>query len=468
MDDLPDEIISTIFGYCDPPDIENLRLTCKTTLRVANEHLLPEVVLFMHRESLKACAGVAAHPVFSKTAKSLWIQADRPQEKTFHEWECDCMATVYSAARARACIEIEYSGRHNNLTSEQKDTAQTALERELKLKAKHEAQALSTEQVQEHFDHAVRLFSETKEIFDDGSLSTCLRAILEHCPNLDTVDLTMGGHIRTRTTRHNRGFKLGRLSPSKDLDYHNPGESVTIKLVLAAAEANFEPRVVRLGHISHLAFMHAGITQNFQTFLDKVEVLEWEFSDPLVDTISESYEDDFDDIIEDFNQRENKFVPLMRATKKLKLLRLELPGYISEFPAVQLESVVSSILWQHLTHVSISSFKTNSTVLESFLLRHKATLMRVQLGQVDLQDGNWLDCFASFAGKLPNVLQFELRAEYRETANDPFRAWYDFGGLVGPDSSSNNIYGKRISRYVIAGGDECPPRPATQEDNYTD
>lgn len=38
-------------------------------LKVAHEHLLSEVVVFMNRESLEACSGIAAHPIFSKVVK---------------------------------------------------------------------------------------------------------------------------------------------------------------------------------------------------------------------------------------------------------------------------------------------------------------------------------------------------------------------------------------------------------------
>lgn len=86
LETIPPEIIDLICHHCDVEHIKSIRQTCRTLQCVADEHLFPEIRLFMNDESLEACRHFSSHEGFRRSPTCLWVQADRPIALTYKDW----------------------------------------------------------------------------------------------------------------------------------------------------------------------------------------------------------------------------------------------------------------------------------------------------------------------------------------------------------------------------------------------
>jgi hypothetical protein len=455
LDSLPDELIGIICSFCDTPEIKTLRLTCRALRKVANEHLLTEIVLFMNRDSLGTCKSIAAHPVISKTARKIWIQADRPKEATFDDWNKDRKhRTLMQYVREAADFVYPSDGAHPGRTKEQEVAQMDAKVKEIEAREEPKKPVLSEKQLEHHYTEACRLMREAEAILHNGCLFSRLKKLLARCPRIEAIDLTQANHIRICSSKNNKAFQKGFLHPFGDLDRYNCCVDIMGELVLAASAAGFQPRLLRLGGVSHNIFMREDFLDELQQFFSSLEELEWQFSVPYLDEDCRVDEDAMDDLLMEFDAT-NSFTDLMEAAVGLKRLRLDLPNEgDDDAAAVSLQNIVGDITWEHLTHFHLSSFATTAEELSDFLLCHAGTLLKVTIGDAHIHRGKWPDCFVSFAGKLPNLQAFELRGKFEEEETE--RIWYTFGLIY---AEKNNKYGREVAKYLIGGGEKCPPRP---------
>ncbi|KJX96328.1 hypothetical protein TI39_contig671g00002 [Zymoseptoria brevis] len=461
MDNLPDELLGMICSHCNKLELKSLRLVSRTTLKAANECLLPEIVVFMNRESLESCKGIAAHPVFSRTARNLWIQADRPRRTSFSEWDAARKRQFVDLESIKTATDVVYASQ-SGIKKGDRQAAMLAIVQELQAKANLEVATWSKEQCESLYAKVLRITSEAEEIFYDHSLSTCFRNIFTRCPNVDSVEITLANSIRRGTIEENEAFKRSGARAFGDMDPETPGVDALTQLVSAALAVEFRPRVLKLGDVSHYAFMRKALSDQLKILFTDLEELTWKFTIPYLDD-DEIDSEGFDETVQDF-ALPGKFVSLLEGAPKLRKLDLELPFSYQADELIMLAWVVGDVTWPLLVHVQLLNFDTTHADLSGFLLRHKDTLTSVCIGEVHLLDSGageesqdrWSDCFLSFAGKLPKVQEFDLRGKFY--AN--WKEFYNFGDL---EQNANNRYGRAVSEFLIAGGDQLPEFPEREE-----
>ncbi|KJX92890.1 hypothetical protein TI39_contig5582g00002 [Zymoseptoria brevis] len=467
MDDLPDELLDIICGFCDRPAIKNLRLSCRKIGRTADAHLFPEAVVFLNRDSLKACQGVAAHPIFSKTVRNVWIQADRPKRLSYWEWwdhasnDLDVSGWLQEVKRR---IEEE----HGEVSEEEHERLTQRVLNAMRAEAALKKSAIPFDEREYLFAQALRVSSEAEEIMYDRSFQACLQNILSGCAKVDSIDLTMGHHIRSATTGYSKGFRQGMLHPIGDNDHHSDGFEAVARLAAAASEAGFRPRVLNLGGVSHCIFKQHFAIEEIEQMFTGVEELQWTLPVPYG---GEDYDnpgeltldhDAFDAMFNDFEDADD-CASLLEVASSLKRLHIELPEHYEAQQLVRLASVVGNITWAQLTHVHLAKFETTTNGLSDFLLRHRLTLTNLHLGDVHLSDDEdtWPKCFASFAGGLPKLQKLDLRGQFLE-------GQYRFYWFGESDRRRNNKYGRRLSQHLVSGEGKIPSRPKHYETRDTD
>lgn len=444
LDSLPDELIGMICAFCGTTEIQSLRSSCRTIRKVADEYLLPEVVLFMNRDSLAACNGLTAHPVISKTVKSLWIQADRLKEMTFRDWDEKRNSKVKIKYLMKASAVLQREGR------DQGPSHAEEMEILAKKIQERDEPKLSDVQLWSYYAHAARLAYESEQMLLDQSFLKTLKDVLQRCPKIEAVDLTHGSLLRDGTTQRNEAFRRGLFIPHHHYDGVNPDAclDVMIHLVIAASAVGVRPRRLRLGGLSSRILAREDIKDKIHHFFQDLEHLEWKPSrhfDAAFDA------NEYEVMRTSFNN--DRFLNLIKAANCLKLLHLDLSLGVR----IALSRLVGNIIWPHLSSISLCLFAASQDELTHFLRRHRSTLTSVSLGHVRLTNGEWPDCFASIAGKLPKVTKFELRNSFREDSNGG-EQFYWFG-----DWRGGTKYAKTISKYIIEGGSGCPPRPDVLE-----
>ncbi|SMR61260.1 unnamed protein product [Zymoseptoria tritici ST99CH_3D1] len=469
MENLPDELLGMICGHCNKPELKSLRLVSRTTLKAANEYLFPEIVVFMNRESLESCKGISAHPVLSRTARNLWIQADRPRRTTFSDWEAERKRDFVHMESIKTATDVVYAPQ-SVIKKGDRQADMLAIVQELSLQAKAnlEVATRSKEQSESLYAKVLRITSEAEEIFYDHSLSTCFRNIFTRCPNVDSVEITLANSIRRGTIKENEAFKRSGARAFGDMDPDTSGVDALTQLVSAALAVDFRPRVLKLGDVSHYAFMRRALSDQLKILFTDLEELTWKFTIPYIHD-DEIDPEGFDEMVQDF-ERSGKFVSLLEGAPELRKLDLELPFSHHAEELIMLAWVVGDVTWPLLAHVRLFNFDTTAADLSGFLLRHKDTLTSVCIGEVHLLDpaageesqDRWSDCFLSFAGKLPKVQEFDLRGKF----SADWTKFYDFGDL---ELNANNTYGRAVSEFLIAGGNQLPEFPEREEsDDWLD
>lgn len=450
---LPDELIGLICHFCDTPDIQNLRLTCRALQNVADEHLFSEVVVFMNHDSLRTCRAIADHPAFPQGVKSLWIQADRPVDLIFSRWNED-RKRVYGKGptsgldreEEKALLRAVYKEMWPSKTG-------PGAPRMIEPKGNPSPQ----EQLRFGFEEALSLASESEQMLHNKALFSGLRDLLTKCSCLEAVDVTLLDTIRPCTTDKSKAFQRALLHPKGEGTYHTRrhGVDVMLKLVPAASIALFKPRFLRLGHVSHYIFEYGGVLKKLLPFFSQLEELEWHFSIPYVGTNDTEDVYDMSRIISGFNYCGN-FLALMKAASCLRKLHLKLPSIGKKQCKILLSSLVGAIIWSKLTHVHLSCFATTADDLRNLLIRHAGTLTRVYLADVYLRVSLWPDCFDSIAGQLPCLQTLELRGRFGYSSWDYFseKNFRWFGDREGKKGSK---YSQRVCRYIITGVGKCPP-----------
>ncbi|SMR61259.1 unnamed protein product [Zymoseptoria tritici ST99CH_3D1] len=373
---------------------------------------------------------------------------------TWHEEVKDLIAGGYPAPEVVAYVREE----EIQLTEEQ----QKQLIGRLMLNDVWEEQTGSlVEQIEYRYAQALRLTSEAEEIMYDRSLRNCLREIFSRCTKVERVDLTMNDSMRDTTAGRNKGFRSGMLVPRSDLELRTSGLDAMIQLAMAAYEVGFKPTVLCLGDVSYAVFMHESIIEPLKAFFAELETLQWAFN-PEFDKDADVVEDAYRAMLDGFENTDN-CVSLLRATTRLERLEFELPVDISTARNVKLTDILGDIIWPRLTHLRLTNFQTSPDYLKDLLLRHKSTLQDVCLGGGHLfgDEANWPDTLASFAGKLSMLRRFALRGNLGHN----FELFYSFGDLFRPQDKK---YGRQICRYIIDGGERCPPKPTLLESQDSD
>ncbi|KJX96330.1 hypothetical protein TI39_contig671g00004 [Zymoseptoria brevis] len=444
LDDLPNELLGGICGYCDKPGIKALRLACRTTNHVATEYLFPEVVVFMNRDSLEACRGVAAHPIFSKTARNLWIQADRPRKTTLEEWdEGQKLITELDLRR----LVLDRIDQELVVGSREHTAAKKAMFEKVCNQFHIENPPLSKEQRRSRHAHAVRLATDAGQMMRDQSLFACFREVLMKCDQIDSVDLTTCHNLRTATTEHNKSFAQGLLRPVGDLNEQESGVDAMTQLMLAASSVGFKPKKINLGNLSHRILINQEeFSDQLQELFTNVEHLVWTVYDHAkLGSYAYAYVDIASDLFET-----KALVSLMELTTKLQHLCLYLPDHTNG-DNVTLQDIVGGTTWRYLTHLDIANFEAKPDDLTDLLIRHRDTLTHVELGTVCLKTGTWPECFESFAGKLPKIQQFEVRSRFSDDTIGESFLWFGW-----PDEKHNNARGEEVRKFIVTGGKECP------------
>lgn len=441
---LPDELIESICLLCDISEIKNLRLTSRALCKIANDHLLSEVVVFMNHDSLKICRRIADHPVFSHKVKSLWIQADRPEKPTAYEWD-ENRKLVYG------------EGPIGTLTyQQQRAIISTSITEIYGGEEQREHPTFSEKQYlyfSNHYKWARRLWREAEAMLKDQSFYSSIRALFTYCPNIKAVDLTMQSAIRENTTKNSEGFRRGLISPIGEdhINFHRAGVETFAQMLHAASDACFRPRYLRLGHISHYIFTHRPVHGELQRFFRELEELEWHFSIPYMSKLTHMVgPGEMATITSDFNA--GRFLPLMESASCLRRLHLKLPRDSKMKCGIWLSSLVGNLTLSALNNLHLSGFVTEAVEFVHFLLRHADTLKNVHFADVHLRGSCWIDCFGTIAGNLPNVEKFELRGRFVEKVEFGYM-FYLFEDV---ERKAGNDVSPEMETYLITGGQECP------------
>lgn len=418
LDSLPSELIRAICDFCDTAEVKCIRLTCHILRNIANGYLISEVELEMTRDSLEACKGIAAHQVFSRTATSLWIDAEITKQMTFRDWKQEC-------ERQNREVERQRGGTQAPIAIIREEESESVPD------AQRGERVLLEDQLWSHYVRAARLAYESAQMLHDQSWFKTLQNVLSSCPRIGSLGLSA---------------PEGRMDAEFD---EQIGVDTMARLILAASAISFKPTDLYLDCVSHGILSREDIFDQILDFFRDLKKLKWDFFCP---EMSPGFADT--NLRRSNVERESNsgnFAKVVQAAAGIEILHVSFPVYLN------LSVLAGNYHWQQLAHIHLKTVKTRQTQLVDFLLDHKSTLQTVSLEDIWIEDGSWPEFFACIAGKLPRLVGVELQGAFEGQDADHGAEFYDFG--YESEYSNPDEYARTISEYVIKGGDKFPSKP---------
>ncbi|GIZ42709.1 hypothetical protein CKM354_000596800 [Cercospora kikuchii] len=457
--ELPVELIEMICVRCSLDEIKTLRLTCQSLRNVADDYLFPEIVTVMTRDSMEAARQIAQHPKFCRQPRLLCFQGDTSEPLQFEEWksklqsqiEVDAHITKADRKHLQELGEISMRRDRDREIDPDLEAREKALIQLIRANADAQPKpSYSEAQLQDHYGHYSELAYEGMQIIEDETIQRCMQAVFEKCSNIRAFDFTTANALRVHTHKENKQFRRGLITPFGDYERCAEGLEAMQEIVLAADEAGYSPQTLRLGSVTFHVARHPDLSRAMSRFMAKVENLHWIVSTPYLEDDDLGVDsEEFAEIMLGF--QEGYCTNLMSSAGNLRSLELDMPCPNPGEDKIELSDVVGTLSWPNLRNVAITTIYANSTDLVDFLLRHAATLERLELNEVTL-NGEWPECFSKFAGKLPRLKEVQLRGVF--DINSGFFCF--FGDLY---TSRGNEYSQRVARYIIEGGEEFPMPP---------
>lgn len=412
-------------------------------------------------ENVKAIAG---HPQIARAVRALCFQADKlVHYPSYDEWNAR-RGELVDTDPFRHDYVLEGIGNLVPLTEEQwnDDTIRDARHSEIEklvteaMSPDTHKSAVSEAELRECYEYYTQRVEDQDRLVEGehSIMRECYAALFRGCPNLVTVEVTMAHGLRLMTTGIEEFFQKGLVIPHHgDPSIDVPGLDAVTGLIQAAYDADFSPMELRLASVTHYLTTEEDLVEEAAAFLRNVEVLQWQLATPFLNDGLEVDPDEYEAIIEDLEG--GNLATFLADAPNLRLLELEMPCHESEWSSPRLPAVVGDNFWPHLSSFIISKIETSPGDLSAILFRHNK-LQFLQLSQVRLTSGDWPSCFATFAGKLPNLADVELRGRFE----DPDALFYWFGHL---ESFRGNKFEREIAQYLINGGSMCPMAPEKVE-----
>lgn len=493
---LPPELINAIFNQVYIEDILALRTTCSIFAAVGLDHFGDEVPLVFHRDKFKALTEIAEHPKLSKQMRSLFYVGDRCKLQSYEQWDkhrpdphpreetsYDRNAKFYTERDYRVCRR------------EGMKKARKFMERRAAVPESDRRAAWETYRT---------LCKDIADVEVEGYDLHCLRVLFENCPGIREVTIGSQMDIARHLSANRTAFASATTSPYNDSDWWDTGVHQTLSVAMAAQQAGTKLDSLTLAQVSPTLFDPRSWEEEG---LD-----EWPALKALVQPLRrlrlwihaqppEKSEVDFDasapDIFSVHEQsdlafQEGHLHEILSSASDLRVLKLGLPRWSeNEEEAIEyygdedeqrfsrLELALRNITYPKLYELSLSDCEVAADYLVELCLRHKATLRRLYLSDISLNDldDDWRDVFTRLSGQLPQLRRIKLRGNFYIDVQCEIR--FEHAGL---ESRRIAPYRDALENFVLKGGefptndinilpdqanypDESYRRPGLPEDN---
>lgn len=456
---LPPELIHLIFSYIDETEaFLALRKTCSLFASVGLDHFPPEIPLVFHRDKFKALTEIATHPKLSKQMRSLFYVVDRCRQVKYETWDShrpdpepwvkddvDCSVRLLTKRDVRVF---------------QRDVRKAVRKQEERIASVPESERRKAYEV------FTALCKDVIKVEDEGYDYQCLKALFEGCRNINEVTIGSRVDIRRRMEASRKIVKGAMAIISQDRKWWKAGIRQVLSVAMAASQAGTKLDSLTLAAISPLLFDKGGNIREDEWCALKALVqplrrlrlfsfaeppdredryLEFDDDDPGVEQTSFLS----DDILEAGHLRE-----LLSAAKDLRVLKLQLPNwdyFTGEGPIYTLLApCLQDITWPHLYELSLSCCAVPADFLVDLCLRHKATLRRLSLYNIQLMEweNGWKEVLTRLSGHFPELRQVKLRGTFY--VSDEYDFSFDIAGF---ESRRTAPFRDALEDFVVKGGD---------------
>lgn len=456
-----------IFGWLEVKDVLATRLTCSLLATVGLDHYGDEIPLVFQRDKFRAVTEIAKHPELAKRMRSLFYSTGLLNDLEFDDWEeqrppppspRDAFAASAFDELMNASHDMR-AARRGQVYSETKSKLDTA------------------------FAIYGDLCQDQEEMLSKDFDLRCLCKLFNGCRNLREV--TLAGNIAPGRSlnAHRTAFDKAMARPAANgpdgCQWRTAGIREVRAVAFAAAITNSRLDSLTLSDVSPDLFR--SLREWEETFSSYYEDASEEKHREMTDSnlkalfrplrrlrlVLQVWPDPNDESIEDMitmvvdDMRETFQTGLLKqvlaGARELRVLKFALPNpdlfeLEQEEPFYEffsLRRVLDDVTFPHLYEISISRVLVEADHFVSLLLRHKATLRRLSLSELQLAEPiSWLDVFAKFAGQLPNLRKATLRGMFSDLNH--VRRTFDFDD---PGTKSFMPARDLVEDFIVKGGE---------------
>lgn len=479
---LPPELLHNIFECLQLRDVRSARLSCCLLARIGLDHFNDQVPLVFTRDKFTALTEIAEHPVIAKRMRSLWWAFGMLKHKDYAAWNSARPATfpVYFC-----CDLDELIGPPSGRSERDHRAASRAMAK------RHQEYVASKSAIPESdlsaaFATHQGMCQDQDAILEERFDLHCLQALFKGCPNIREAVVTDPGDTIHGSRMTTAAFEKGMttlLQYTPGWEYAGLREVLTLTSAIVAARVELDS--LTLSGVSY-RLLDANVRGIYLRRLFKGEYLPTDGgTEPtlgrsasgllalvrplrrlclgltaLPDEDDENYdveETGPEEFVDSVNELFNSGQPnqILREAKELRVLKLRLPLCLTyemsfdEASYADVQSLLGSVTYPHLYEFSLAHGLAHGTHFVEFLLRHKATLRRLNLSYMHFpSQETWVDVFTKIGGKLPKLQEVRLRGDFDSLGQKEFH--FD---ILGADSRRIHPQRDALETLILKGGE---------------
>ena len=434
-DRLPTEIADAICAELDILTIACLRLVSHFWNEVATPYLITEIHLLLNAESFDRLRNISEHPLMGSHITSLCYEPEMlPRYSSYDEWE------------QMICDEEWLHELHNSIYDG--DTlCDLSLDYDWDVKAVR--QRPRKERIPnflaEAYEKYVKFVDEQKDLQCRAFGAEDLLQAMCRMPNLTSITMALCRGIVKSTEYAQCAYASALYEDFDHTDLTDEyGLTQARSLLLGACQSGLKLNELHLGYVNAKILQEPDdVWEKFKCCLKHLTTLVLALSESKDANLEEKY------------GSAARVLELVTAAPKLRHLafgfefdQMENSRYFGE--------VFRAATWPSLQSVALGNIDVSSDDWLSFCNRHSSTLRTLDICDIKLTTGAWVDVFETMRKTLVlDVAEFLGKL----TGADPEQCWY----LECCDPSSDkeherNKLSKGIEDYLVRKADVCPLR----------
>jgi hypothetical protein len=463
---MPPEMLHIIFSELQIQDVLRIRETCSLLAAVALDYQGDNVNLTFHRDQFRDLIRIAAHPKFSKQMRSLFYVGDRCKLRPFKVWK-------KMRPDPRPWERDHYDHKTNAYTeSDYRRMMGDDEERKDAIGSMKRLEAVSESDCRVGHAKYTALCMDQGDLERDGYDFQCLRVLFQGCSNIQEITIASEMDWMRGMNAGSTLYADAMTTPQGDRHWKDANVRQVLALAVAAQEADLRLDSLTMSHVSPLLFdrVHHIGENGWGAIRALVQPLRRLRLYLHVQNPEQDHEDEVDDRIARiqglYKEARDSFAAgpahdILSSARELRVLKLHLPKWHSgEFSAVEcpyylkLGHALRYTTYPHLYELSLGSCRASADYLLDLLLRHRATLRRLALSNIDLTDdphvpGNdWQHLLTRLSRKLPKLRELKLRGRFY---TDGWIAM-SFDAASGRDPGIMAYSQNALQNFVINGG----------------
>lgn len=415
--DLPVELVHNIMETLPPASLAALRLTCSALAVLGIEHLVEDTFLVYKLDCFARLDKISAHPVVSKTIKSLHYQADRLRSRShFADWNKERFVLVSKEDRAFGRESLPRAVKDALDNGQPLESRRRMYDWFTGLKGK-----FTRTELRAAYGCHCALVTEQMTINTRQSDVRHLTTMFSNCPNLNTVVFsTSHGPRGSRSDMRKFAFAECHVEPYGDIEMTAEGNDQFVGLCQALRAADRKLKTLVVSNLGFKMFETKSehelqMVQDVVGDLHELRISFATLTNEVQRETLNAYASRVDDCRNVFDR--GPLAKMLSSAHNLRVLKICAPQCAPSEPTISFVGSVGQRTWPRLREFGVSGMRCTEDELVGFLLRHSEKLRRLSMSNIELTEGTWASAFKRIACRFPKLRKLKISGDFDSEDN---------------------------------------------------